>query len=308
MADSRGTMPDLHVADRLLAALDAIQPVLVMIVAHIKLHRFVVQRLIENFFGLGFKFASADEDAPLFALERCSALEFSSAAAAFHDRAVGIFESDVKFFRSFVEFLLVINCRALGFDRTGIIGAESPLSDVHVMGPPIGHLASGVVPEKAEEIMHAVLVVGPLRRGPKPHIVIQFRRGLAIRHTARSLLDPIRPRQTDFDSLDFAKAARPDVLARFPKVLVRTLLTSGLEDALVMTHGLSQRLANSGVDKYGAQVQAYARIYQSLQAHAASLAYIDTFMVLAVGGAIMFWLAFLLKKNDPGGGGVRIAE
>jgi DHA2 family multidrug resistance protein len=73
-------------------------------------------------------------------------------------------------------------------------------------------------------------------------------------------------------------------------------------------NGLTQHLANSGVGRHEAQTQAYARIYQSVQAHAASLAYVDTFMVLAVGGAIMFWLAFLLKKNDPGGGGVRIAE
>jgi DHA2 family multidrug resistance protein len=73
-------------------------------------------------------------------------------------------------------------------------------------------------------------------------------------------------------------------------------------------NGLTQHLANSGVGRHEAQTQAYARIYQSLQAQAASLAYIDTFMVLAVGGAIMFWLAFLLKKNDPGGGEVRIAE
>jgi hypothetical protein len=29
-------------------------------------------------------------------------------------------------------------------------------------------------------------------------------------------------------------------------------------------------------------------------------------MVLAVGAAIMFFLAFILRKNDPGGGG-RIA-
>jgi DHA2 family multidrug resistance protein len=73
-------------------------------------------------------------------------------------------------------------------------------------------------------------------------------------------------------------------------------------------NGLAQHLANAGVGRHEAHTQAYARIYQSLQAHAASLAYIDTFMVLAVGGAIMFCLAFLLKKNDPGGGGVRVAE
>jgi len=43
-------------------------------------------------------------------------------------------------------------------------------------------------------------------------------------------------------------------------------------------------------------------------AQAASLAYVDTFKVLAVGAAIMFLLSFALKKNDPGGGGVRVAE
>jgi MFS transporter, DHA2 family, multidrug resistance protein len=73
-------------------------------------------------------------------------------------------------------------------------------------------------------------------------------------------------------------------------------------------NGLAQHLANSGVGTHEAQVTAYARIYQSLQAQAASLAYIDTFMVLAVGAAIMFFLAFVLKKNDPGAGGVRVAE
>jgi hypothetical protein len=62
------------------------------------------------------------------------------------------------------------------------------------------------------------------------------------------------------------------------------------------------------VGKHEAEIAAYARIYRSLQAQAASLAYIDTFMVLAVGAAIMFCLSFALKKNDPGGGGVRVAE
>ena len=68
-------------------------------------------------------------------------------------------------------------------------------------------------------------------------------------------------------------------------------------------NGLAQQLAHSGLSAYDAQIQAYARIYQSVQAQAASLAYIDTFMVLAVGAAIMFFLTFALKKNDPGGGG-----
>lgn len=73
-------------------------------------------------------------------------------------------------------------------------------------------------------------------------------------------------------------------------------------------NGLAHRLANAGVGKHEAQITAYAQIYQSLQAQAASLAYIDTFMVLCVGSGIMFFLSFFLEKNDPGGGGVRVAE
>ena len=68
-------------------------------------------------------------------------------------------------------------------------------------------------------------------------------------------------------------------------------------------NGLVARLVHAGSDARAAQSQALARIYQLLQAHAASLAYIDTYKVLAVGAAIMVLLAFTLKKNDPGGGG-----
>jgi DHA2 family multidrug resistance protein len=68
--------------------------------------------------------------------------------------------------------------------------------------------------------------------------------------------------------------------------------------------GLAQHLAHSGIGAHEAYAQAVARIYRGLQAQAASLAYIDTFMVLCVGSAIMFFLAFALKKNEPGGGRV----
>src|SRR5258708_290719 len=73
-------------------------------------------------------------------------------------------------------------------------------------------------------------------------------------------------------------------------------------------NGLAPRFSHSRFGTNEPPMRAYARIYQSLQAQAASLAYIDTFMVLCVGAAIMFCLAFLLKKNDPGAGGVRVAE
>ncbi len=67
--------------------------------------------------------------------------------------------------------------------------------------------------------------------------------------------------------------------------------------------GLTAQLNHAGLGAHEAQGQAYARIYQGLLAQAGTLAYMDTFMVLAVGSAIMFVLAFILKKNDPGGGG-----
>jgi len=68
------------------------------------------------------------------------------------------------------------------------------------------------------------------------------------------------------------------------------------------TQGLTQHFVNAGMGRHEASVAAYASFYRSLQGQAASLAYVDTFMVLCVISAIMFFLAFFLKKNEPGGG------
>jgi DHA2 family multidrug resistance protein len=68
-------------------------------------------------------------------------------------------------------------------------------------------------------------------------------------------------------------------------------------------NGLARQAAHGGLSPYDARAQAYARLYEGVQAQSTTLAYIDTFMVLAVISAIMFCLAFALKKNDPGGGG-----
>jgi DHA2 family multidrug resistance protein len=71
--------------------------------------------------------------------------------------------------------------------------------------------------------------------------------------------------------------------------------------------GLTQHFARAGLGTHEASATAYARIYRSVQAQAASMAYIDTFMVLCVCAAVMFCVSFFLKKNDLGGG-VTIAE
>jgi hypothetical protein len=45
-------------------------------------------------------------------------------------------------------------------------------------------------------------------------------------------------------------------------------------------------------------------LYRTVIAQASTLAYIDTYRVLAIGAAIMFVLSFALKKNEPGAGRV----
>jgi len=79
--------------------------------------------------------------------------------------------------------------------------------------------------------------------------------------------------------------------------------TAETQSVQQLINGLAQRLIQSGISPPDAQVRAYARVYQAVQAQAATLAYIDTFWILAIGAAIMFLLSFLLKKNDPGSGG-----
>jgi DHA2 family multidrug resistance protein len=67
---------------------------------------------------------------------------------------------------------------------------------------------------------------------------------------------------------------------------------------------LTNYLIQAGLSPDQAQVDAQARVYRAAQNQAATLAYIDTFWILAVAAAIMFALSFTLKKNEPGGGPV----
>jgi MFS transporter, DHA2 family, multidrug resistance protein len=73
-------------------------------------------------------------------------------------------------------------------------------------------------------------------------------------------------------------------------------------------HGLSRHFVTGGLGRHDAIGTAYARIYQSLVAQAGTLAYVDTFMVLSIAAGIMFFLSFMLKRNDPASGGMHVAE
>ena len=67
---------------------------------------------------------------------------------------------------------------------------------------------------------------------------------------------------------------------------------------------LAARLTTSGFDAELAARKAYGLLYQSLVGEATTLAYIDTYAVLAIGAAIMFLVSFTLRRNQLGGGRV----
>jgi DHA2 family multidrug resistance protein len=74
-----------------------------------------------------------------------------------------------------------------------------------------------------------------------------------------------------------------------------------------LINGLTQKFIHLGMSPPDAQANAYARAYRTVQAQAATLAYIDVFWILSIGAGIMFVLSFFLRKNDPHGGGEAVA-
>ena len=90
---------------------------------------------------------------------------------------------------------------------------------------------------------------------------------------------------------------------QFHQVYLAAHTTLGKPTFTLAVKALAARLAASGLDVTRASSQAYGRIYGALIGQATTLAYIDTFWVLAVGAAIMFLVSFALRKNEPGGGG-----
>jgi MFS transporter, DHA2 family, multidrug resistance protein len=71
---------------------------------------------------------------------------------------------------------------------------------------------------------------------------------------------------------------------------------------------LGRTLVSTGASPADAPHLAQGVLYQSLQIQSQTLAYIDTYMVLAVAASIMFVLAFVVRKNDPRAGGRVVVE
>jgi DHA2 family multidrug resistance protein len=64
--------------------------------------------------------------------------------------------------------------------------------------------------------------------------------------------------------------------------------------------GLTSRLTHAGLSMYSAQQQAMARMYNLVSS---ALSYVEIYWLLASTSALMFFLCFLLAKNQPGKGG-----
>ncbi len=62
---------------------------------------------------------------------------------------------------------------------------------------------------------------------------------------------------------------------------------------------LTDRLGQSSVGHPDSQ--ALSRLYESMRNQASTLSYIDTFWMLGIAAGIMFFLTFLLRKNNPRG-------
>jgi MFS transporter, DHA2 family, multidrug resistance protein len=89
--------------------------------------------------------------------------------------------------------------------------------------------------------------------------------------------------------------------AQVHQVYLVAHVRSGRPSVAGAVAALTAHLVASGVDAARAAKQAYGLVYRTVIAQASTLAYIDTFRVLAVAAAIMFVVSFALKKNEPGG-------
>ena len=65
-------------------------------------------------------------------------------------------------------------------------------------------------------------------------------------------------------------------------------------------HALSAQLATAGLSVHVAQRRAIAIMYNTLQAQATALSYVEVYWVLAAGSASMILLSFMLRNNELG--------
>ncbi len=89
--------------------------------------------------------------------------------------------------------------------------------------------------------------------------------------------------------------------AQVHQVFLVANITNGQRSFDNTAAALANRAFASGVGSNTALGKSYALIYRTVIGQATTLAYLDTFLVLAGISAVMFVLSFTLKKNELGG-------
>ena len=161
-------MSYLGVTDRVFAALYAVEEVLSVAAAFVKMNLIGTYRRCQKRFGLGFQLAAIDVD-PSFGAFEPRAATFTEK----HLNAIGIRVFDFRFGRcrkqpGLGEFALTPD-----FHRPGIVGLVAPLCDIQMVSTPVGHLSARVFQNEPELIVTTLQMVGLPRSRPQPQVVVK---------------------------------------------------------------------------------------------------------------------------------------
>ena len=244
MAHRDGSVSDFHVAQRPLPTLDAGEEVEFVAPPRIpdvgrsrptEVHLAATERLLDDLVRPTLEMAAIHLNRPVASDE----LRPPTADMAAEDgHAVGVD----------VAQPLVILARRMDFDRPGVVHPQSPLGDVEMVSPPVGHGSARVVAPPAPVDRVNLAVVRAIRSRADPHIPVHvIRRGLG-RQVARFARAP----DVYLDRVHLADSAATDQLACQTKVVRRPLLAADLEDPGIpprivhhrppFAHGQRQRL------------------------------------------------------------------
>jgi DHA2 family multidrug resistance protein len=102
--------------------------------------------------------------------------------------------------------------------------------------------------------------------------------------------------------MSFGAAVVQTVLARRQQFHLARLadhLSLGDPGVAFNSQALMLHARGAGLGPFGTQAAVVAQIYQSFMMQAAAMSFIDAYVILGIGSAVMFVLSFLLKTNDP---------
>ncbi|MGO8757162.1 MAG: DHA2 family efflux MFS transporter permease subunit [Terracidiphilus sp.] len=102
--------------------------------------------------------------------------------------------------------------------------------------------------------------------------------------------------------MSFGTAGVQTILARRQQFHLARLadhLSLGSPGLTVGSQEMALQAQSAGLGPYGTQAAVAAQIYRSFMMQAAALSFIDAYVIIGAGSAVMVFVSFLLKRNDP---------